>query len=193
MTELVPWRFGNEAVIKRGKNRGILRVKRWKYEFYTNTDRNLPFPRCFFESVTVSVVACLRHAGFGASEAQHCTPLSTNVGLSAYLDLIYFYTVRHTLAFVFVHCFAIRTAGATHPGLRFCSALRYRNGWCDTPRPSFLFSASPSERMVRHTPAFVFVHCFAIGTAGATHPGLRPPLSETLYLHFGIILYFCSK
>ena len=27
----------------------------------------------------------------------------------------------------------------------------------------------------------------------ATHPGLRPPLSETLYLHFGIILYFCSK
>ena len=32
--------------------------------------------------------------------------------------------------------------------------------------------------MVRHTPANVFVHRFAIGTAGATHPGLRPPLSK---------------
>ncbi len=31
---------------------------------------------------------------------------------------------------------------------------------------------------VRHTPAFVFVNRFAIGTDGATHPGLRPPLSE---------------
>ena len=26
--------------------------------------------------------------------------------------------------------------GATHPGFRFHSPLRYLNGWCDTPRPS---------------------------------------------------------
>ncbi|MBR4715538.1 MAG: hypothetical protein IKP34_05105, partial [Bacteroidales bacterium] len=29
-----------------------------------------------------------------------------------------------------------------------------------------------------HTPAFDFVHRVSIGTDGATHPGLRPPLSE---------------
>ena len=44
--------------------------------------------------------------------------------------------MRHTPAFVFIHRFAIGTAFATHPGLRFCSPLRYRNGLCDTPRPS---------------------------------------------------------
>ncbi len=32
--------------------------------------------------------------------------------------------------------------------------------------------------IVRHTPHFVFVHRFAIGMAGATHPALRAPLSE---------------
>ena len=42
----------------------------------------------------------------------------------------------------------------------------------------FSFTASLSELTVRHTPAFVFVHHFAIGTDSATHPGLRPPLSE---------------
>ena len=49
---------------------------------------------------------------------------------------------------------------------------------CDTPRPSILFTILLSERLVRHNPALNFVHSFAIGTAGATHPGLRPPLSE---------------
>ena len=35
---------------------------------------------------------------------------------------------RHQV-YVWVH-------SATHPTLRFCSPLRYRNGWCDTPRPT---------------------------------------------------------
>ena len=42
----------------------------------------------------------------------------------------------------------------------------------------FLFTTLLSERLVLHTPAFNFVHSFAIGTAGSTHPGLRPPLSK---------------
>ncbi|MCR4931201.1 MAG: hypothetical protein K5918_02020 [Bacteroidales bacterium] len=42
-----------------------------------------------------------------------------------------------------------------------------------------MYTASLSELIVRHTLAFGFsVLRFAIGTAGATHPGLRPPLSE---------------
>ena len=67
---------------------------------------------------------------------------------------------------------------------------------CNTTRPLFLFTTLLSERPVRHTPAFFlfttllserlvlhtpafnFVHSFAIGTAGSTHPGLRPPLSK---------------
>ena len=41
--------------------------------------------------------------------------------------------------------------GATHLGLRFCSPLRYRNGWCDTPRPS----ATPlREGMARQRDTF---------------------------------------
>ena len=41
--------------------------------------------------------------------------------------------------------------GATHPRPKLFS---YRNGWCDTPRPSILFTASQLERLMRHTPAF---------------------------------------
>ena len=54
---------------------------------------------------------------------------------------------------------------------------------CNTPWPSILFTASQLERLMRHTPAFVFIHRFAIGTAtGSSFSPLREGMARQRYI-----------